>query len=186
MLPHPLSEPAVGAPVEELAVTLHSSGSRLALHYQLTADLERLQLPETRSAQRTDGLWRHCCFEAFIGVVGAKDYWEYNFSPSGAWAAYHFTDYREGMEPLMNGAPPELRREDDGKQLRLEASVDLSWLTRGPSAVRCKLGLAAVIEDRAHVLSYWALKHPGPKPDFHHADGFAIELDLPATDKLGT
>ena len=40
-----------------------------------------------------------------------------------------------------------------------------------------RLGLAAVIEDKARVLSYWALKHPAEKPDFHHADSFVVELD---------
>ena len=71
-----------------------------------SADLAALRLPEPRPAVRTDGLWRHSCFEAFIGHGGARDYWEYNFSPSGAWAAYHFTGYREGMAPLLKGAPP--------------------------------------------------------------------------------
>jgi hypothetical protein len=26
-------------------------------------------------------------------------------------------------------------------------------------------------------LSYWALRHPPGKPDFHHPAGFALELD---------
>jgi hypothetical protein len=37
--------------------------------------------------------------------------------------------------------------------------------------------LSAVVEDRARVLSYWALKHPAEKPDFHHPDGRVIALD---------
>ena len=52
---------------------------------------------------RTDGLWRHTCFEAFIAAAVRPEYWEYNLSPSGAWAAYHFTGYRAGMEPLGEG-----------------------------------------------------------------------------------
>ena len=47
-----------------------------------------------------------------------------------------------------------------------------SFLVRG-----LRLGLAAVIEDKARVLSYWALKHPAEKPDFHHAGSFVVELD---------
>jgi hypothetical protein len=43
--------------------------------------------------------------------------------------------------------------------------------------VGLRLGLAAIVEDKARVLSYWALKHPAEKPDFHHADGFVVELD---------
>ena len=39
-------------------------------------------------------------------------------------------------------------------------------------------GLSAVIEDPNGVLSYWALRHPPGKPDFHHPDTFALEIDL--------
>jgi hypothetical protein len=187
LLPHPVPEsgPMQGH-IEELAVTVDAQPSRLCLHYRLRAKLQSLQLPEPRTPQRTDGLWRHSCFEAFIGFANGGEYWEFNFSPSGAWASYHFNRYREGMEPLLVGAPPEIRRHDAEDQLDLDVDVDLSWLTRSRSGARLKLGLAAVIEDRAHVLSWWALKHPGPKPDFHHADGFAIELDLSGPDKLAT
>jgi len=37
-------------------------------------------------------------------------------------------------------------------------------------------GLSAVIEDISGGTSYWALAHPPGKPDFHHADGFALEF----------
>jgi hypothetical protein len=35
---------------------------------------------------------------------------------------------------------------------------------------------AAVLEERNSNTSYWALVHPPGAPDFHHADGFALEL----------
>jgi hypothetical protein len=38
------------------------------------------------------------------------------------------------------------------------------------------LGLSTVIEDDTGTLSYWALKHPSGKPDFHHPDAFALEI----------
>jgi hypothetical protein len=47
-----------------------------------------------------------------------------------------------------------------------------------PSAT-LHLGFTAVIEDRDGRLSYWALRHPPGKPDFHHADSFALKLSLP-------
>jgi hypothetical protein len=28
-------------------------------------------------------------------------------------------------------------------------------------------------------MSYWSLEHPPGKPDFHHPDGFTMELRLP-------
>lgn len=178
LLPHPVSERgAIQGLVEELDVLVaHEPGHKLTLGFRLTGELYALQLPEPRPMARTDGLWRHTCFEAFIRHAGASEYWEYNFSPSGAWAAYHFRDYREGMAPLLKGVPPMLRSHAGEETLELEATLDLSWMARSESDVGLRLGLAAVIEDRARGISYWALKHPGEKPDFHHADGFAIDL----------
>jgi hypothetical protein len=178
LLPHPVSERgAIQGLVEDLDVQVtHQPEQKLTLVFRLTGELYALQLPEARPATRTDGLWRHTCFEAFIGHAGASEYWEYNFSPSGAWAAYHFSGYREGMAPLMKGVPPVLRSHVGEETLELEATLDLSWMARSDSDVGLRLGLAAVIEDRARGISYWALKHPAEKPDFHHADGFAIDL----------
>jgi hypothetical protein len=45
-----------------------------------------------------------------------------------------------------------------------------------PSDAPWLLGLSAVIEEMNGRLSYWALAHPPGKPDFHHADCFALEL----------
>jgi hypothetical protein len=112
-----------------------------------------------------------------VGHAGAADYWEYNFSLSGAWAAYHFTAYREGMAPLMKGAAPLIEQKIGGESIELLATIDLSWLAKSSAVIGVRLGLAAVIEDRARLLSYWALKHPSEKPDFHHADSFVVELD---------
>ena len=66
--------------------------------YTLHADLEQVRLPEAAAAgARTDELWRHTCFEAFIAAGDAGPYFEFNFSPSGDWAAYRFSAYRAGM-----------------------------------------------------------------------------------------
>jgi hypothetical protein len=179
LLPHPSSEPGVQADlVHDLSVAIaRLNADRLKLTYRFSGDLEALRLPEPRSAARTDGLWRHTCFEAFIGHSSAGDYWEYNFSPSGAWAAYHFSGYREGMAPMLKGAPPDIVRNMGGETLELAVSLDLSWLMKSFASRGLRLGLAAVIEDKAQVLSYWALKHPAEKPDFHHAGSFVVELD---------
>ena len=40
-----------------------------------------------------------------------------------------------------------------------------------------RLGLCAVIEEENGALSYWALKHPSGRPDFHHPDGFALKIE---------
>jgi len=174
LTPHPTSD---GAAVREFTVEIsRPAHDRLALDYRLTGDLERLRFPEPRPPVRADGLWRLSCFEAFIGHDAAADYWEYNFSPSGAWAAYHFTACREGMAPLLKGAAPVIDCRIADGVLRLGVVLDVSRLARSPSGTGLRLGACAVIEDKSRVLSYWALKHPAEKPDFHHADSFVVAL----------
>lgn len=125
-------------------------------------------LPETVSPVRTDGLWRTTCFESFWMPGGGDSYFEFNLSPSGAWAAYAFDGYRLGMRDLSLPVAPRIEREGDA----FEADIDLSAIPPG----RARIGLSAVIEEIDGTKSYWALRHPPGPPDFHHPDCFALEL----------
>lgn len=174
LLPHP-GVPA-GA-VDSLTVTARRPApDRLELEFRLEADITTLRLPEPRPPVRSDGLWRHTCFEAFIGHDRNGDYWEFNFSPSGAWAAYHFTAYREGMAPLMKGAAPVIACDVAARSLVLAVTLDLAWLVKAVPGNDLTAGLSAVVEDKDRNLSYWALAHPSEKPDFHHADTRILAL----------
>mgnify|MGYP002784364322 CR=1 FL=1 len=154
-------------------VTLTASG-RLTLHYVLRAPLAGLAIPPPGPVRFRDELWRRTCFEAFVRADGDPGYREFNFAPSREWAAYAFTAQREGMRRLDQSAPAlELRRGDE--RLELTAAVELAGLY--DSGWRTlKLGVAAVIEDAAGARSYWALRHPAERPDFHHPGGFALTL----------
>jgi len=144
----------------------------LQLSYRLVGDLARLRLPEPGQPLRTDGLWRHTCFEAFIGSDGTNAYREFNFSPSGAWAAYAFAGYREDMKVLAMPVPEiEVRRSEHTLELVVRLPVeDL------PAASSLRLGLSAVIETADAGLSYWALRHAAGRPDFHSPDSFILDL----------
>ncbi len=132
-----------------------------------------LLVPCRTEPERTDGLWQTTCFELF--VQGSEEgYREFNFSPSGAWAAYRFTGYREGMTPLDTPAP-EIALEQTGERLALTVTLDASALPPMP----WKIGLSAVIEEQDGTKSYWALAHPPGKPDFHHPACFALQLPYP-------
>jgi len=144
-------------------------GARLRLSYRLAGDLDALAIPAPAAAVLTDGLWEHTCFEAFV-AAGDAGYLEFNLAPSKAWAAYRFDGYRRGMAPLEGIDPPRLEVAQAGGALELRAVLDLPW--QGP----LRVGLAAVIEETGGRLSYWALRHPPGQPDFHHADGFVLDL----------
>ncbi len=63
--------------------------------------------------------------------------------------------------------------------MELSAEIQLDRLPGLQLDVGLVVGLSAVIEDDAGRLSYWALKHPPGKPDFHHGDSFALEIPFP-------
>lgn len=163
------------APRRVQANASRSPGGTIALAYRLEADLGRIELPPALGPTRADGLWRHTCFEAFVSGDD-EAYCELNFAPSGQWAAYRFARYREGMAPLSELPAPRIDVRRGKGVLELEASVPLSGLPGLAVGARLRLALSAVVEDVEGRLSYWALAHPSDRPDFHHPEGFALEL----------
>jgi hypothetical protein len=135
-----------------------------------------LVVPPFAGTGRADGLWRSTCFELFCRRPGEEAYVELNLSPSEQWAAYDFTSYRAGMAERPLARPPVItpRRGRDtlifNAALRLGDLPQLTW----------HLGLSAVLEEAGGRLSYWALRHPAGKPDFHDAACFAARLEPPA------
>jgi hypothetical protein len=148
----------------------------LVFQYSLDADMSRVRVPLAGAGGRTDALWTHTCFEAFVAPADAPCYHEFNFSPSLDWAIYRFSAYREGMSLAEIGGAPEIsvRRGDDG--LELQSAVGFGHLADLRDARHLRIALAAVIEDDNGRLSYWGLRHPPGKPDFHHSNGFALEV----------
>jgi hypothetical protein len=151
----------------------------LVFQYLLDADMSRVRVPPSGAGGRADSLWKSTCFEAFVASADEPGYHEFNFSPSLDWAIYRFTAYREGMSPAEIGRAPDIsvRRGVDGLELR--SAVHLGDLAALRDAGHVRIALAAVIEEDNGRLSYWGLRHPPGKPDFHHASGFALEVGRP-------
>jgi hypothetical protein len=148
----------------------------LSLAYTLTGDITRLRLPPVGPWRPGDGLWQHTCFEAFISVKGNEAYYEFNFAPSGEWAVYAFRRYRDITPFHDGGIAPELAVRRTNESLELETVIPVGRLPDIQTGSGLRVGLSAVVEDQAGPLSYWALKHPRGKPDFHHPDTFALEI----------
>src|SRR2546421_64445 len=92
-------------------------------------------------------------------------------------AAAHWTvlvAHPDTSRQPVSGIAVQVRRSSD--QFELTATVHLGGLAALRDAPALHLALAAVIEDYRGALSYWALDHPPGKPDFHHPDGFTIDL----------
>lgn len=133
------------------------------------APAERFVLPEGEPG-RADDLWQTTCFEAFLRIEGEEAYREWNFAPSGQWAAYDFTSHREGRCDA-DVTPPYVRIEDNMTWWALGATIAVE------AGTRWQLGVSIILEEKDGTKSYWALAHPdGDKPDFHDPVCFAARL----------
>ena len=151
--------------------------ARLLLEYELQGDpagvaIARIADEVDGLTVPTHGLWRHTCMELFVCDAPRGPYLEFNFAPRGQWAAYRFSGYRAGMAPLTGIRPPRIELRTTSDALLLSADVALP----ADLATGSQLGLAAVVEDVGQQLSYWALRHPGDRPDFHRPDSFVLEI----------
>ena len=163
---HPLSRDTVRG----IAVRLERLPAALEVRYELDADPATLRLPTRGPLRKGEKLWQHTCFEMFV-CDAMPAYTEFNFSPSGEWAAYGFRRYREGAPLSGTTSVQRLEIRRAGPGLIVEATLPHA------AAGGLAIGLSAVVETRDGSLSYWALRHPPGKPDFHHPDAFALRLD---------
>ncbi|HEX6993635.1 MAG TPA: DOMON-like domain-containing protein [Gammaproteobacteria bacterium] len=151
----------------------------LRLTYRMLGNVELVAattLPPAERPRRRDELWRHTCCELFVRDAAGDGYRELNFAPCGDWAAYRFTGYRTGMAPLDTAAP---RIALERTPTALALTVTLPDQPYAELDGR-RIGLACVVETPAG-LAYWALAHPRGRPDFHHADAFAVTLAVAHT-----
>ena len=168
---HPLSEQGF---VDAIAVHVdRAEAGCLQIKYTLHGLIEEIHFAEATQPERTDGLWKDTCFEWFCGRADDGSYVEFNFAPSGQWAAYAFTGYREGMTELAC-APPQINCMAGEGIFEMTVTVDLPESMR---MVDVMAGFSAVIADKGGRIAYWALAHPPGKADFHHKDCFALQLE---------
>ena len=121
------------------------------------------------SNPRQDFLWEHSCFETFIGVHGEDFYREINLSPSQAWQAYQFEEYR-----YPEDMPPKAAYDIELNQLKrthygMNVSINLAefMLQHKLSWSNLYLGLSAVMKT-SQGDHYYAMQHSSPNADFHN------------------
>ena len=172
LVPHPAT-PA-SDPFFKLWANVDFAGSLGAtatakIWFGIGASAERFVIPEGEPG-RTDELWKTTCFEAFLREAGSRRYREWNFAPSGQWAAYDFSSRRKGMKKASVDQAPYIRMEDNFTWWAMGATIALQ------ADKQWDLGLSAVLEEKDGTKSYWALAHRGDKPDFHDPGCFTGRL----------
>jgi hypothetical protein len=176
LVPHPAS-PALPVTVEARCIATDEGA--LSARFVLHGPLSALRVPPRSAVQRLDGLWRHTCFELFLGHAGGSDYLEYNLSPSQCWAAYAFSAYRVPA-PLPAVTAPRIEVDPAEAVLTLDVELGRGALERLGHPPVLEVGLTAVVEAIDGSLAHYALHHPRPEADFHDARGFALRVPLRA------
>lgn len=127
--------------------------------------------PSASPARRLQ-LWRQTCFELFWGPLQEPNYWELNAAPAGHWNILAFAGYRRGLteEPRI-GARVTTCHHPDGFSLRCTLPV-ASLGCPGPY----RLAPAVIICLGDEGRTFWAVRHPGETPDFHHPLSFALTV----------
>jgi hypothetical protein len=142
---------------------------RVMLRYRLDG-CEDVILPKGRGTGQTDELWQSTCFELFLADGGGR-YREFNFAPDGRWAAYAFGGYRNRVGDHDPVTMPEIAMDSGLSVLTVTVFLDEAELAGASHAA-----LTAVVEERGGRMSYWALRHPGLKPDFHEPTCFVLPV----------
>jgi hypothetical protein len=177
---HP-STPATTVRAIQVLVN-RSANAELYITFRLDGDIPRIKMSQEGPSRIGTELWRHTCFEAFIAVEGQTEYHEFNFAPSGEWTVYAFRDYRNGRPLADEKMDPQIAVRSSDSRLELDALVRLDTLSDIHPHALLRIGLSAIIE-ASDGLSYWALRHPEDKPDFHNAESFALLLEAPCPER---
>ena len=173
LVPHPAappSDPSFKVWVDVQHASVLGAVATTHLWFCVGAPTERFSIPEPGEPRRAHDLWQATCFEAFLRVADEAAYREWNFAPSGQWAAYDFTDYREGRGDLPVEHAPVIQLQDNLTWWQIGATFAV------PAARDLRLGLSAILEEKDGTRSYWALAHGTAEPDFHNPGCFAARL----------
>ena len=156
----------------------YQAPSILNIGYWLQDPNQMMQWPSLVTAHpRQDFLWQDTCFEIFIGVNHDDFYREINLSPSQAWQAYQFEEYR-----YPENMPPDLAKDIELVQLKrthygLNVTLDISAFMQQNQLKPQDLyvGLAAIL-NTTQGLRYYAMQHSSPMPDFHNKRDWLYQL----------
>lgn len=170
--------PFANTPLSDLflveAEVYSESAESLLLEYKVSGPLQQLLFPvQSFVESRRDELWKGTCLEAFFAAddEAQTPYIEMNCAPNGDWNAYEFSSYREGMTTSESLSVRLIHREGSDDEVLFRVRIDGSSL-RGKKWA----SLTAILQFQDGTHSYWALKHPGPQPDFHDKGAFIAPL----------
>lgn len=155
------------------ATLTHTDDGGLRVEYRIRGLNLDLRVPTPHAPAPAEALWQTTCCELFLEALGQPGYREFNFSPSGQWAAYDFVDTRRRSPHAYAGAAPQIAFARAEDLLSLTATLPKAAL---PKSDTLRLAVTTILAAEGGFQGYWALAHPSGQPDFHHHAGFVLSL----------
>ncbi len=155
-----------------VGLELADDARTLSLRYQLPAT--GVRFPTIVKPRRADDLWKTTCAELFVAQSNTLSYREFNFSPSGEWAAYDFAGYRQRTDVLPELPTPGISVTIDGDVALLSVALPLDCLP-APGLRDLCFSTTVVVQAQDGALSYWAASH-SVTPDFHLRNSFIVSF----------
>lgn len=172
----PFDNSATAALSVAISGNLRLQNNKINISYRIVGDIDKIQLPGISvHPSRKDQLWNSTCCELFLGASNKPAYWEYNFSPSHDWALFSFTDYRKNKTDDPSIAAIDITTNiDNGREFTLNTLLTIPDALLGHDL---DVGVSSIVKDHAGNIHYYALSHPGDKPDFHQRNCFTIHVN---------
>ena len=149
-------------PITGVSATIEATAQGCAVRFVLDGDIAAIKVPEPAKPIREDLLWQTTCAEIFWQPEGDTYYREFNLSPSGKWAVYDFTDFREGM---ANAPADGVDISCEVTATRLQIAAEMACDLPVPADVALNL----IVEGLDGYLYNWALAFPPGEYEFHSA-----------------
>lgn len=184
LLPFPVAEQSAArvslAPNIEINGSISRVANAINVVFRVSGDNHHVKhASRNPSPTRKDNLWRTTCFELFLKLPAQEAYWEYNLSPSHDWNVYHFSSYRSELTLESQIEAIEMTTTlDNANFVQLQAALPIPISLRGQPL---DIAISSVAAEQSGKLHYFALRHAGAKPDFHHPAGFVLHL-VPVAD----
>lgn len=153
-----------------------AKNSSLLLTFKISGPMSQLCLPSREAVSGwKEGIWLNSCFSCFVLNQETGQYAEFIFSPSGDWCALSFDAYRRRADTQQTAWKPEIFTFIQAASDKAHMTVKFTLLPQQREKKIFCSGLAAILHLRHHAEPlYWALRHAGEKPDFHHPDSMVL------------
>lgn len=150
------------------------------LIYTVEGDISQINfdhLTDKPLSNRVIGLWQSTCFEFFLRTKNTQkenEYIEFNFSPNNYWNSFHFTSLRGDLKEYEEIKAIEIKKQILKNKYILVVEFKRQDLPHNFSRIDdLEFSMTGILRNKeTNQESFWAIKHQGSKPDFHHPGSY--------------